>query len=113
VCHRPPASPGGGTISPAVAAAPAGAAFSRHKVDGYEFVAVAAAAWRQYDPPGRVSEAKSGNIEQLHSTPPIGIEAAGRRQRHFLDPNVTSTERSGLSPGHHKPRARYHMSLGP
>jgi hypothetical protein len=43
----PPSPPGSGTIGPALAAAPASTALSRHKVVGCEFVAIAAAAWRQ------------------------------------------------------------------
>jgi hypothetical protein len=47
---RPPVSPGSGTIGPALSTAPANAAFTRHKVVGREFVAFAAAVWRQDGP---------------------------------------------------------------
>jgi hypothetical protein len=39
-------------IGPALTTAPAGTPFRGHKVVGCEFVAVAAAAWRQDDPAG-------------------------------------------------------------
>ncbi len=50
--HRTSATPGGGTLSPALTAAPAGAVLSEHKVVGRQFMAVAAAAWRQDSAPG-------------------------------------------------------------
>ena len=50
--HRPPPTPPGScTLSPALAAAPTGAAVARSQVIGGEFVAVAAAGWRQDGPP--------------------------------------------------------------
>jgi hypothetical protein len=48
---RSPASGGSGTIGPALSAAPTGASLSGHEVVGCHFVAVAAAAWQQDDPP--------------------------------------------------------------
>jgi hypothetical protein len=47
---RPFATPGSGTIGPALAAAPAKTPLRGHKVVGCKFVAVSAAAWRQDGP---------------------------------------------------------------